>query len=272
MKKLIYIFSLPILLACEDDIQLDVAQADQKIIIQAQVTNRPDYQFVKISKTVGFYDNGISPGVNNAVVSVEDDLGTSWSFSESTDDEGVYLPDVNFVGEVGRTYTLSVEVEGKQYSSTEELMPITPVDSLTSVVNPERMEEYGPNADVYDVLLYTVEPQDQENFYLFKFYSNGNVLNDDGEDITVTDDVAVGEAIDGLELPEHHSLGDSVSIEMFSLTKTSFIYWNDVASLIFSDGGIFSPLPANPRSNISGGALGVFQVSGVSVGYVIVEN
>jgi hypothetical protein len=120
--------------------------------------------------------------------------------------------------------------------------------------------------------MYTKEPQDEDNFYMFKFYRNGEWLNDNGEDITVTDDVAVGEAIEGLEMPEYHALGDSVSMEMYSLTKTQYIYWSDVANLIFSDGGVFSPLPANPRSNISGGALGVFQVSSVESDYVVIKE
>ena len=70
------------------------------------------------------------------------------------------------------------------------------------------------------------------------------VLNEDGEDINVTDDTAVGEAIDGIEAPYLYVRGDTARMEMYSLTREAYVFWSDVANLIFSDGGVFAPLPA----------------------------
>lgn len=272
MKRVLYfIFSLG-LIACEEGITIDVEQAEERVIFEGLITNQPGKQFIKITKTVGFYDEGISPAVSSADVMVSDSNGNTHPFYESSEIPGLYLPVTPFTGQVGLWYTMEADVNGTKYTATEELLPVTNIDSLTYSVDNERRDENGPNGRIYDVFLYTKEPQDEENFYLFKFYRNGEWLNENGEDITVTDDVAVGEAIEGLELPEHHAMGDSVSMEMYSLTKKEFIYWSDVANLIFSDGGVFSPLPANPRSNISGGALGIFQVSALASDYVVIRE
>lgn len=271
MKRILYTIAICLFVSCEETVTIDVNQAEAKVVIQGLVTNQPDHQYVRVSSTVGFYADGIAPAVSSANVSVSDDTGLSFSFSESTEEPGLYLPDNDFNGQVGRTYTLNVTVDGKDYTATEELLPITTIDSMTYEIDQERFNKSDNNGNYYSALMYTKEPQDEDNFYMFKFYRNGVWLNDNGEDITITDDVAVGEAIEGLEMPEHHSLGDSVSLEMYSLTQEQYIYWSDVANLIFSDGGVFSPLPANPRSNISGGALGVFQVSGLESDYVVIK-
>lgn len=272
MKRILYTIAVCFLISCEETVTIDVNQADAKVVIQGLVTNQADHQYIRVSSTVGFYADGIAPGVSTADVSVSDDTGMSFSFSESMEETGLYLPDNDFTAQVGRIYTMNVTVDGKNYTATEELLPITTIDSITYEIDEEEFNESDNNGYYYNALMYTREPQDEVNFYMFKFYRNGEWLNENGEDITVTDDVAVGEAIEGLEMPEYHAIGDSVSMEMYSLTQEQYIYWSDVANLIFSDGGVFSPLPANPRSNISGGALGVFQVSGLASGYVVIQE
>lgn len=271
MKKITIIVYSLFLFSCEESILLDVNQVESKIVIEGLITNRPDQQYIKIGKTADFYSNGLNPAVSSAIVSVSDNLGNTYGFSESTEKPGLYLPNTSFVGVIGRVYSLDIDIEGENYTANEELLPVAKIDSLTYGMDEDEFSDPEDQGRFYNVFVYTKEPQDEDNFYLFKFYRNEEWLNNNGEDITVTDDVAIGEAIEGLELPEYHSVGDSVSMEMYSLTKKEFIYWSDVANLIFSDGGVFSPLPANPRSNISGGALGVFQVSAVSSSYVVIE-
>jgi hypothetical protein len=60
-------------------------------------------------------------------------------------------------------------------------------------------------------------------------------------------------------------------VEIYSLTREQFVYFTDLANILNSDGGMFSPPPANPRSNISGGALGLFQVSGISRASILID-
>lgn len=270
MKSLI-IYLLPLfftlLLSCEEPTTIDTAQAPSLIIIQGLITNELKQHSIKITRTADFYQSGKTPRVSQAIVTVSDNMNNTIVFDEI--ESGVYQPDQPFEGVVGNTYDLSVLVEGNSYFASERLLPITTIDSLSFELNEDEAEDV--DIDIYSVFLFTKEPQDEDNFYLFKFYENGYELNEQGEDINVTDDTAIDEAIDGIEAPYFYFKGDTARVEMYSLSRESFIFWNDVAALIFSDGGVFSPLPANPRSNISGGALGIFQVSAITAKEIVIQ-
>ena len=59
---------------------------------------------------------------------------------------------------------------------------------------------------------------------------------------------------------------------MYSITREAFVYYNDLFNLINNDGGMFSPPPANPRSNVINGALGYFQASAIEMETIIIEE
>jgi len=268
-STIIYILSLPILIlfSCEETILIETDQADPQIIVEGLITNEMKRHTIKITQTADFYQAGDTPRISDASVTVSDNEGNTFIFLE--EEKGIYRPQVAFEAKIGNTYDLTIDINGKLLTASEDLLPVTTIDSLTFGLNEEDTEE--EEVDIFSVYMYTIEPQDEDNYYLFKFYRNSYWLNEEGEDITVTDDTAVGEAIDGIEAPYWYFKGDTARVEMYSLTRESFVFWNDVATLVFSDGGVFAPLPANPRSNITGGALGVFQVSAISAKEIIIE-
>src|SRR5665647_1492044 len=65
-----------------------------------------------------------------ARVSVSDDLGNSYNFTEKS--PGKYISDSTvFTGQTGRSYVLNIEYNSKQYSSSlSALKPVPPIDSL----------------------------------------------------------------------------------------------------------------------------------------------
>lgn len=255
----LYLLLILVTFGCEEPTTIETDQTPSQLIIEGLITNELKRHNIKVTQTADFYQSGETPRISDAVVTVTDNSNNVIIFNEVSN--GNYQPDQPFEGLIGVVYDLSVIVDGQTYTASEELLPVTTIDSLTFALNEDETEE--TTQDIFSVFLFTLEPQDEENYYLFKFYRNGIWLNGDGDDITVTDDTAVGEAIDGIEAPYFYLKGDTARTEMYSLTRESFVFWSDVASLLESDGGVFTPLPANPRSNITGGALGVFQVSAV---------
>lgn len=272
MKNVAYIIlSILLISSCEETIILDTDQTMPKTIVEAVVTNQPGRQYVHLRRTVDFYHNGDIPTVSGATVSVTDSRGVKHDYIESTEQPGYYTPSPPFVGEVGLTYTLSISALGESFTASDELLPVTSIDSLSYAIDEDEQEDPEDPGKFYVSMLYMQEPQDEDNYYRFRFYRNGKIQNNDGRDITITDDTGVGESIDGIESPYFYQQGDTARVEMISLSRAGFVYFSDFANLIFSDGGIFSPLPANPRTNISGGALGVFQVSSIAIGEVLIE-
>jgi hypothetical protein len=53
---------------------------------------------------------------------------------------------------------------------------------------------------------------------------------------------------------------------MYRISRDAYLFYNDLANILNGDGGMTSPSPVNPRSNIfssEGAELGFFQVSAV---------
>ncbi len=282
MKNIIILISITILFtSCEKTINLEetihlyLEQSKPKIVIEGQVTNHDGYQYVRVSRTAGFYDDGTTPRVTNANVSVKDDLGNEFLFSHNPENQndsvGYYLPNTPFTGDVGRTYLLTVEVDGEIYTAQDKLFSVSGIDSLSYRINEDEMEEPEDGNKFYEVLLYATEPQDEVNYYLFKFFRNDSLKVYSDTDIYFADDKVLGEAIDGLGSPIYFEPSDKARIEMYSISRDGYNYYTDLQALLNNDGGLFSQPPSNSRTNLSNGALGFFQASDVDVQTIIIE-
>lgn len=276
--KNIFILSILALafVACEEPYHLDEELQDERVVIEALLTNREDMQLVKVSRTSSFYSSGNSPRITNAVVTVTDDLGNVVNYTHNPggheDSTGIYLPPPGFAGAIGRTYKLVVSHGGVTYEAEDQLLPVTPVDSLTIDLDEEEQEDPEDAGKFYEVLIFAKEPPDEENFYLFKFYRNDSLARANEADVYYSDDKLLAERIDGIPMPVYYGQNDVARVEAFSLSRTGYVFYNDLSGLLNNDaGGMFGPIPATPRTNLSNNALGFFQVSAVSTADIVVE-
>jgi hypothetical protein len=175
------------------------------------------------------------------------------------------LPQAPFTGVIGKTYSLHVDVDGEMFEAQDKLNPVTIMDSLKYRINADEKRDPKIEKRFYELLMYTTEPPESEDFYLFRFYRNDTLNLYFPSDIYFSDDKTLAEKINGIPSPVYFQLGDSARVEMYSLSRTGFVFYNDLFNLINNDGGMFSPPPANSRTNLSNGALGFFQVSAVDV-------
>jgi hypothetical protein len=255
--------------SCDEPVRLDVTQGESRVAIEGQVTNRAGQQYVKVSRSNGFYDSGKSPRITDANVQIKDDAGNQFPFVHNprnyADSAGYYLPQVAFTGDVGRTYFLTVTVGDQIYEAQDEMVRVTTIDSLAYRIDEEEREDPEDEGKFYEVLIYAKEPQDTEDYYLFKFYRNDSLKLDFDTDIYFSDDETLGENIDGVGSPIYFAPGDKARCEIFSLSRSAFVFYSDLQSLLNNDGGLFSQPPANTRTNLSNGALGFFQASAMHV-------
>lgn len=277
MKKiLVIIFSAFIFLSCDKAVVLDLEQMPSQVVIEGLVTNQPKYQFVKVSRTAGFYESGETPRVTDATVVIADDLGSQINYvhnpNNNPDSSGYYLPAVPFVGSVGRTYTLTVVVDGESYTAADKLFNVTSIDSLTYQINFDEEEDPKEEGKFYEVLMFAKEPQETDDYYLFKFYRNDSLKIYEPSDIYFADDKTLGEEINGVPSPVFFAQEDSARVEMYSLSRNGFVFYSDLFNLLNNDGGMFSPPPANSRTNLSNGALGFFQASAVYISGIRIKE
>lgn len=267
----VFVFASLMLMSCEETIVLDLDQTPSRLIVEGLITNIEGKQYVRITKSVDFYKEGKATPVNDATVTVTDDLGERISFTNATNN-GMYLPPADFVGSVGRTYKLMVEFENEIYEAEDEMMPVTHFDSVGYQLNQDEFEDPDEIGKVYELVIYAEEPQYRKDYYLFKFYRNDSLKIKESTDIYFSDDTVLGERIDALTSPVFFGEGDTAEIQMLSLSRRGYLYYNDLQFLISSDGGMFSPPPANPRTNLSNNALGFFQVSAMDTAKLVIHK
>ena len=112
MKKLIF-FSLIVLFAsCEDIIEIDLKNTESIIVIEGTINDLGNGCTIKISKTVDYFKPGTYPTVSNATVSVSDNLGNAFNFTET--EPGIYFSD-NFSATENITYLLTVNIENQNF-------------------------------------------------------------------------------------------------------------------------------------------------------------
>lgn len=275
-QRLIYIISVLAIIifsACEEIITIDINQAPAQLVIDGLVTNEDTIHMVHITRSADFNGND-GEHVANAIVEVSDNLGNVFNYTHNPEGydtlQGYYFSDQKFAGQEYAIYELDVSVDNLSFSAIDTLRPITAIDSLSIQVDDEAVEDPENEGKIYQVILYAKEPQETTDFYYFKFYRDGLIDTDGDGNVYVFDDNVLGSSLDGLPSPILFREGELASVEIYSLTREQFVYFADLANILNSDGGMFSPPPANPRSNISGGALGLFQVSGLNRASILI--
>lgn len=268
MKKIfILLFVVSLTSSCEKTVKLDLDQVPARVVIEALVTNIPGRQYVVVSRTADFYQTGKTEKVTNAVVEVEDDLGNVFNFIHNPnnvpDDEGRYLLD-NFTGSIGRHYKISVTVDGVTYTSEDSMVSVMTLDKLIFVIDEDEKEDPKVEGELFQPFVSFIEPESTKDFYLMKFFRNGEVMRYYETDVVVLrDDLIEGEVKD-LDVGVFFAKEDVVRMEIQSISNNAYLFYSDLSNLLETDGGLFATPPVNPRSNFSNGAMGVFQVSAIN--------
>lgn len=232
--------------SCEKVIDLDLKDAEPRMVIEGIISNRTDTQGVKISMSALVGNRNVFPGVEGATVMVKDDLGTELPLRDRGN--GIYSIR-RMRGAPGRTYTLTVLYAGKEYKASSTMPQVVPMDSVgittTTVFGQVRKSA---------TLLY-MDPAGLKNYYRFILTVNGQrsknifVGNDDFNDGKQVTRELVDFEVDLVA-------GDKVEIEMQSIDPVLYRYWVGLDEN--QNRGGASTTPANPVTNWSNGALGYF--------------
>ena len=241
LTALIYLFTLT---SCEKVIDLDLNSEDPKYVVEGTVTKDSTVHTVKITRTLNFDENTAYPTVDNAVVTITDNLGNTTTLSLVS--PGVYQT-TNYPGVEGRTYTINVSVDGKNFSSSSTMPVQVPIDSLT-------LEEFSfdPEMPFYALVANRKDPAGVKNFYRFNLYKgterySGIYLQND----QFSDGKEVLEPIFGGD----YTSGDTAVLEMMCIDEATYKYFY---TLGVNAGGTGGAVPANPDSNFGTQCLGYF--------------
>ncbi|OJJ22855.1 hypothetical protein BKI52_00455 [marine bacterium AO1-C] len=270
MKTILYnllaLLTIVGMASCTKVIDVDLNEANPQIVIEGEVSDQPETYWVKVSRTGNYIGREETPKVSGAVVTITDNNQT-YTLQENPNEPGTYETSA-FVGVPGTTYFLKVVVEGKEYTS-QSTMPSELLDfelRQTAYFAGDVTKDPG-----YYLQLFTTDPPNEDNYYQWRFTINDTIKNKP-DDIAVASDEWIQEQINGFQAPYTFQAEDRVKFAMLAIPKETYEFYDALATLLFNDGGMFDPPPANPPGNINGG-IGIFSaVSIKSKDIVIVEK
>lgn len=261
---------LPAAFSCREITEIDLPQEEARLVVEGELTDTPGPHNVRLTLTQPYFADEPAAPVTDAQVWISDDGGEPKMLTYAGD--GYYLTE-GITGEIGHAYTLKINWQGMEYQASGRLLPEPEIDSLQSVFYEERPPAFEEG---YYILIYGSLPVDASRYYRIKVYENDSLYND-RSDLFIPDDRFLPAEIDSLQLPYPFRLQDTVRMEMYTLNREMYDYYIELRTLLFNDGGLFSPPPRNPVGNIrnltepGNPPLGYFQVASYSSGSVIIR-
>jgi hypothetical protein len=269
-----FMIAAVLLVACDDIIEVDTGTSEPVLNIDAWVNDKEETQVITLTFTQDYFDNTSPvPGVRGASVTLTDDQGGVYIFQEDTaSDDGSYRwrPDPGMsLGRTGTSYTLTVEYNGETFVASSKMGRVPAVDSITF----SKQDDMGPpsNEDFYQAEFWAKDIAGTGDTYWIRTYKNGSLLNKASE-INIAYDAAqsAGSEFDGVTFitPIRKGInandedeqgepvssldpGDSVYVEIHSITLASFNYLNEVIDQTDRNGGLSELFTSTPLTNVS---------------------
>src|SRR5688572_26785945 len=213
----VFRFLLPVLLlvltSCEKVLDIDLKDAEPRIIIEANLSDQPGPHTVIISRSVGFNAPNTFPMISGAQVTVSDNTGNSEVLIET--EAGIYQTS-NFQGVPGQTYTLRVLIEGVEYISVSTMPPAVPIKDIA-------VETFEFDQDDTVVTIHFQDQAGVKNYYRAFYFVNGKMS--DGL-YFLEDQYSDGKLIDGTFIDDDLPLesGDSVRIVLQAIDENMLRY------------------------------------------------
>lgn len=263
MKKLFYIFILGfVFFSCQKVIDVDLNEANAQVVIEGVFTAEDSTVRVRVSLTSNYFDASTSPTIDNAVVTISDYLGNSTTINSIGN--GVYELS-NYIPIFNSTYKLNVLYNGVDYEAECDLQSPVALNDITYEYTPGFFGLEGG----YLVYLNFNDPAGIVNNYLIVLSRNG-VESTDLTEYFLQDDLFTDGNL--LERPlfgnDFYALGDTVGMELRTVDKQVYDYFNEVIGIASGGGGA---APANPTTNWNNKALGYFSAYGNSRKSVIIQ-
>jgi hypothetical protein len=280
--------------SCEEDFFPDLEEAPALIVVDAWINDKPETQTVRLTYTQPYFDAVTPTGVQNATVYILDEDNNQFDFIENGT-EGTYewTPSIAQpqIGEIDKGYNLIIDAAGETFTASSFMNRVPAMDSVTFRLEEEN--NFFPES--FFAEFYARDFVGVGDTYWIKAWKNGSFLNKPNEiNIAFDAGFSAGGNIDGsyfiqpirdginpFETDENdefispYSPGDSVYVEIHSITYDAFIYMNELQIQTDRPGGfaeLFSVPLSNIPTNISNvdptgnNALGFFSLSAVSSG------
>lgn len=253
------IFLFIILQACTERIDIKTDEEFQKLAVEGFITPHSDLQFVKLTKTSGYFSQLPPEPVRDAIVVVSNGEN-EYLWDESSDEAGIYYPPNDFEVILESSYELTIDLKDEiaGESHFESLTEMARFGAIVDSIHVLWMEDF----ESWVIQLYAYEPSGPD-YYMFNTLRNNTLITDSLSRITVSDD----RLIDGMYIPgiytaffyeDEMAVGDTIALVTSTITEDYYRFLIEAQTELFPKVPIFSGPPANVRSNIGNEGIGYF--------------
>jgi hypothetical protein len=286
MKKVLFFLVLLTFASCEKEITVDLPKPDSKIVIEAAI-EQGQYAWAFITRTAAYFapvDSEIIMKmiVTNATVIVSDNIQTDTLKLTFDPYTFPYLKYVGskIIGQPGKQYKLTVIADGKTFTAETTIPFPVPIDSLK--FKPDK------NQDTLGFIwIYIRDPDTLGNYYRgftkvlgkdsvflhpypsvtddrffngktaeYQLYRGRNPLEDSLYNDRGLDSQGVGRW--------YFRTGETVVVKIAQIDAQHYDFWYSIEQQFMTDGNPFAS-PITIRSNIKGGAIGVWGGYGIAL-------
>ncbi|MCD8172125.1 MAG: DUF4249 domain-containing protein [Alistipes sp.] len=258
MKKVPCILPVLVLLftACEKEIEIDYRSVETIYVVEGRVTN--EVTEVLLTRTRDMDDGSAPSPQDDATVTLTTGNGIRYNLSFEPDG---YYRAPGLTGTVGERYTLSVSVDGREFTSESVMHDAVAIDGVWF----QWLKVMGQRFVIMTFSFRDIP--DQDNCYHYRILRNGenyrwNVLQDRGNDgkniildiVCMTEKIAEDNKEDDWDDILYE--GDEIVVELQSIDQRTYDYLFSV--------GLSGSANTNPIDNFTGGCLGYFAAYSVS--------
>lgn len=286
-----FVLVLSVLWSCTKEVKIDIPGYKEQLVVDGRIeTGQP--AIVLLSKSANVYsstnfESYLNSFVDDAVVVLSDGTQSVTLTKICTDDlppgfeqiaAGIFgIPieilvnlhlcayvSLDMFGEIGKTYTLQITHQDKQYSASSKIQNPVSLDAL--FWQPEgnftdrgfswaKLSDPATTADAY---LWEVKYlQDIQFSKTFNPYFNDKFFNGLTFDFAYENPMSFQDTTANNPYRGFFKYGDTIVVKMSKLGMNEYNYFEKKYNQIFSGGSPFA-VPTNIPSNIQGGALGIW--------------
>jgi hypothetical protein len=291
LKYSSFVLVLSFLWSCTKEVQIDIPGYKEQLVVDGRIeTGQP--AIVLLSKSANVYsstnfESYLNSFVDDAIVVMSDGTQTDTLTKICTDDlppgleqvaEGIFgIPaeilvnlhlcayvSLNMLGEVGKTYTLQIAHDGKQYSASSKIQ--TPVALDSTYWKPEAnftdrgfswalLSDPSSTADAY---MWEVKYlQDFQFSKTFNPYFNDKFFNGLSFEFAYENPMSFEDPTENNPYRGYFKQGDTIVVKFSKLGMKEYNYFEKKYNQMYSGGSPFA-VPTNIPTNLEGGALGIW--------------
>ncbi|HEV7350158.1 DUF4249 domain-containing protein [Telluribacter sp.] len=273
---------LMLLAGCITPYDGEIKEVPPGIVVQGSITNEPGPYVVRLTTPANYTYAGLNLAIQKAIVYITDEQGNRENLVEKT--PGEYHTQ-SLRGEVGKTYQLHIEANGKKYQSRPET--IRPVSNIDRIYD-ESYRTIDPvtNRDIlggWRVFIDTKDPAESGNYYRWNSvhykqalfcgaqrdrYGNPvyglyccstncwDIVRCTGPNcINLANDALINGKNISRQMVAEVPVGCLdryyLEIEQQALSREAYQFWNSVKRMMQNTGGVFDVTPSAIPGNIT---------------------